>query len=134
MMDVQHHAFQLALAARERAYAVYSNFKVGCAIKFKGVDEIFYGCNVENSSYGGTICAERSAVAHAVSKVGKHEIELVVVVTQKEEVGPPCGICRQTLSEFSSPETLICLANLNGIQKKLKFKEIMPYPFLPSDL
>ncbi|MCP5488895.1 MAG: cytidine deaminase [Verrucomicrobia bacterium] len=120
---------QHAMAARERAYAPYSHFLVGAAIHCVGDGKIFAGCNVENASYGGTICAERSAIVSMVSQRGFCRIDGVVVVTNAEPASCPCGLCLQVLAEFCSPSTPVYLANLNGIQKQLTMQELLPHSF-----
>ena len=128
--------FQAAVEVRKKAHAPYSQFFVGAALKIKDQDELCVGCNVENSSYGGTICAERNAVLQAVAKYGSRQFEpeYMVLVTASENVDSPCGMCLQVLSEFVSPHFKIHLANLKGIQKTFEFKEFMPRPFDNSNL
>ncbi len=128
------YAFKKAVEVRSRAHAPYSKFQVGAALKVKGHDELTVGCNVENASYGGTICAERSAVVQAVSKYGKFEPEYLVLVTGSQTPDSPCGFCLQVLSEFVGPDFQIHLSTLNGIQKTVQFKELMPRPFDNSNL
>ena len=127
-------AFQKAVEVRERAHAPYSKFHVGAALKVKGHDELCLGCNVENASYGGTICAERSAVLQAVAKYGKFEPEYLVLVTGSSTPDSPCGFCLQVLSEFVSADFKIHLSTLKGIQKTVSFKELLPRPFDNSNL
>lgn len=98
-----------AIAAAGRAYAPYSGYAVGAALlTISG--RVYLGVNVENASYGATICAERSAIAQAVSN-GEREFVAIAVVSRS--AGSPCGICRQVLAEFG-PQTRVILANLDG--------------------
>ena len=121
--------YQNALSARENSYSPYSHFKVGAAVKFKGVEQIFYGCNVENASYGATICAERNAIWSGVAAVGKRDMEYLIVVADQENPVPPCALCLQVISEFYDAEMPIYLGNLEGLQKMYRLKEILPVPF-----
>src|SRR5688500_13249359 len=93
--------YELAAMARRRAYAPYSSCAVGAAILTRA-GGYFSGCNVENSSYSATICAERAAVSAAVTAEGEPVITEVMVVTQAAPPWPPCGVCRQVLHEFGS--------------------------------
>lgn len=128
-------AFLQALEVRSKAYAPYSKFQVGAALKLKNQNELSLGCNVENSSYGGTICAERSAFLQAVAKWGTPlEPEFLVLVTDAESFDTPCGFCLQVISEFAEADFPIHLANLQGIQKTLLLKELLPQPFDKSHL
>ena len=122
-------AYEAAIAVRENAYAPYSKFKVGSAIKFKGYEKLFVGCNVENASYGGCICAERNAILNSVATIGKSEIEYVVVVTDEEDPAVPCALCLQTFAEFYNPDIPVYLGNLSEIKRVLTFKELLPVPF-----
>ena len=123
-----------ALAAREHAYAPYSGFQVGAAIKVAGSDQLFAGCNVENASYGGTVCAERAAVFNAVAALGRIEIEALLLVTDTDPAAAPCGLCRQVLNEFMPPDRRVLLANLDGVQTQTTFGELLPRSFGPRDL
>lgn len=122
-------AFELALNAQKNAHAPYSNFQVGAAIKLKGQDKIYPGCNVENASYGATVCAERTAIQSSVCWEGKPEFEFLVVVSNTDPAVGPCALCLQVISEFCGPEFPIYLANPNGIQKMVKFKDLLSTPF-----
>jgi len=122
-------AYENALAARENSYSPYSHFKVGAAVKFKGVDQVFYGCNVENASYGATICAERNAIWSGVAAVGKQDMEYLIVVADQDDPVPPCALCLQVISEFYDPKMPIYLGNLEGIRKMYLLEEILPVPF-----
>jgi cytidine deaminase len=115
-----------ARAARERAYAPYSSFRVGSALRAEG-GAIFVGCNVENASYGATICAERTAILTMVA-AGQRSIESIAVFTDAETLSMPCGLCRQVISEFQR-DALLIVANPRQ-QRVLRFAEIFPEPFV----
>lgn len=129
-------SFKQAVQVRNKAYAPYSKFLVGAALKLKNSDELCLGCNVENASYGGTICAERSAILQAVSRFGADKLqpEYMVLVTASESADSPCGLCLQVLSEFVDQDFPIHLSNLSGIQKTVTLKELLPRPFDKSPL
>lgn len=114
-----------AQEARAHSYSPYSRFKVGAAIRTKS-GKVYRGCNIENCSYGLTVCAERAAVYNAVSD-GETDFESLAVFTEAKDLTPPCGACRQVLSEFSK-DLVIILAN-PGKQKELKLSELLPMPF-----
>ena len=115
-----------ARAVRERAYAPYSSFKVGAALRAAN-GELFVGCNVENASYGATICAERNAILAMVA-AGQRSIASIAVFTDAETLAMPCGLCRQVISEFQH-ETELIVANPRQ-QRVLRFAEIFPEPFV----
>lgn len=118
---------EAAITARENAYAKYSNFKVGAIV----VDEnnnIYKGVNVENSSYGLSNCAERSAIFSGISN-GMKKIKVICIVADTKEPVSPCGACRQVIREFSNNETIIILANLNKDYKLYTIEELLPYAF-----
>lgn len=133
---IVEEAFKLAEIARQNAYAEYSKVKVGAALKVKGNDKIYAGCNVENVVNGASVCAERSAIYSCVSDQGKPEIEFVVVVSNTNPVLYPCGVCLQCLAEFSTPELDIYIASPKGIEKKVQFKDLLTvqYGSLPKVL
>ena len=114
-----------AKKARENAYAPYSKFKVGAAILTED-GEIYTGVNVENASFGLTVCAERVALFKAVSD-GKRSFKAIAVVTDTEEPVPPCGACRQVLSEFGDMEVI--MANLKGDVKIARLRDLLPDSF-----
>ncbi len=121
-----------ALATRQRAYAPYSRYQVGAAVL--GDDgRVYAGCNVENSSYGACLCAERSAVVQAVAR-GARRIRAAVVVTQSNPPAPPCGICLQTFAEFADGELPILLANPEGEERRLTLDDLLPIRFGAGDL
>jgi len=122
---------RLMQSAREilrRAYAPYSGFKVGAAV-MTGEGKIFTGCNVENASYGLTICAERSAIFSAVanSAGGKLSLRAVAVVNENEVPCPPCGACRQVISEFGA-ETIVLFKSERGYEE-LTISDLLPSSF-----
>jgi len=114
-----------ALSARERAYAPYSKFLVGAAVLAKS-GKIYTGCNIENASYGLTVCAERNALFSAVG-AGEREFTALCVVGDTEAPISPCGACRQVMAEFKIPR--IILANLKGDVKEYTLEELLPYGF-----
>lgn len=116
-----------AMAVRNNAYAPFSGFKVGAAVQTQG-GPIYSGCNVENRSFGATICAERFAVGSAVS-AGATGIEGVVVVTDTSPPSPPCGLCLQVLAEFGDADLPILLVNLQGKQLESRLGDFLPRPF-----
>ena len=112
-----------ARQVRENAYAPYSHFKVGAAVRTKS-GRVFTGCNVENLSFGLTICAERVAVGAAVA-AGERDFEALAVVADSKEPVTPCGACRQVLAEFS-PTLPVCSANLEGAVYESSIAELLP--------
>ena len=120
----------LANTARQRAYAPYSNYPVGAALRTK-TGRIFTGVNVENAAYPQTMCAERVAVFKAVSE-GEKEFEVISVVT--DNGGSPCGGCRQVLAEFGL-HTIVLMADRNGkLIKETTVRELLPEAFMPEHL
>lgn len=122
---------QAALRARENAHAPFSKFKVGAAIE-DSAGRIHTGCNVENATYGLTVCAERVAVWKAVSE-GVRQFRRVAVVADTDMLTPPCGACRQILWEFCG-DVEIVLANLGGRSESVRLKDLLPRPFDASFL
>lgn len=123
--------FLKAKEAQNNAYAPYSNFKVGAAIKLINDNTIYTGCNVENRSNGATICAERTALTDIIKRTGECKIEhLVVVTTTENQTIAPCGICRQMLSEFGPLEAKVYICDSErGLVSETTLKELIPYPF-----
>lgn len=115
-----------AKQARENAHAPYSNFRVGAALRASS-GRIFGGCNIENASYGLTLCAERVAIFKALSE-GERNFEAMAVVTDADSLTPPCGACRQIIWEFCG-DVPVFLANLQGKRETLKMSELFPKPF-----
>jgi cytidine deaminase len=131
---VDHEALALrerASAAMERAYAPYSNFRVGAALL--GSDgSITEGCNVESAAYPAGICAERAALAGAIAR-GVRGFRSITIVTSAEEPTPPCGMCRQALIEFS-PDLEIVSVTRAGKEARWVLTELLPYAFTPDSL
>lgn len=121
-----------AIDAQSRAYTPYSKFNVGAVVIDETGKEIL-GCNVENASYGLSMCAERTAIFKAVSE-GSKSIKTVVVVGDTEGPISPCGACRQVISEFASEDFTLILANMAGETKVMTKEEMLPYGFSPKDL
>ncbi|MBL8149551.1 MAG: cytidine deaminase [Blastocatellia bacterium] len=117
---------KLATEARENAIAPYSGFRVGAALLATD-GSIYTGCNIENSTLGLTLCAERVALLKALSE-GKRHFEKVTVVTDTRMLTPPCGSCRQMLWEFCG-DVEVEMANLNGEIEHKHMAELLPSPF-----
>jgi cytidine deaminase len=115
-----------ARQAREKAHAPFSNFKVGATLLAQN-GESFTGCNIENASYGLTLCAERVAIFKALSE-GERDFTQLAIVADTKELTPPCGACRQIIWEFCGDIPLI-LANLEGKIEIIQMKEIFPRAF-----
>jgi len=122
---------EAALAARENAHAPFSKFKVGAAVEDQ-TGRIFTGCNVENATYGLTICAERVAIFKAISE-GARKFTRIAVAADTEVLPPPWGACRQILWEFCGNAELI-LVNLQGKTESFRLKDLFPRPFDASFL
>lgn len=114
---------QQALAARAKAYAPYSRFAVGAALLARS-GRIFTGCNVENLSFGLTMCAERGTIAAAVA-AGEREFVAIAIVAESKTPVTPCGACRQVLAEFCA-ELEVCSVNLSGERYDAKLSELLP--------
>lgn len=120
-----------ASAAMEHAYAPYSGFRVGAALL--GADGgIDHGCNVENAAYPSGLCAERAAVAAAVSR-GVREFEAILIVTEAETPTPPCGMCRQVLMEFA-PRLVVHSRTRGGASARWMMSDLLPEAFTPTSM
>jgi cytidine deaminase len=123
---------RVAALARQRAYAPYSKYRVGAAIRTKR-NKIYSGANVENASYGLTVCAERCAVWSAVAAGETKDYDAIAIVIDDDQLPTPCGACRQVLAEFT-PDVRVVLATTAGQRKVTTLSELLPDPFLPGNL
>lgn len=133
MTETQTKLFTAACSAQKHAHAPYSGAFIGAAVLMND-GSIHSGCNVENASYGGTVCAERVAIFKAVSEGAEKQIKEILVVSDAEKPWPPCGFCRQVIAEFATDKTLIHTANLQGKIISFQFPEIFPEAFTPKHL
>lgn len=124
---------QLAAEVQQRAYAPYSKFRVGAAIRMSGRN--FAAANVENASYGLSVCAERNAIAAAVA-AGATQLEAVVVVSDASPPSAPCGACRQVLLEFAADPARVAVIAINsaGVRRQFALAELLPASFSATDL
>jgi cytidine deaminase len=118
---------EAAQEARRNSYSPFSHFPVGAAVETAD-GSIYAGCNVENSSYGLTVCAERNAIASAIAD-GHREFVAVLVVAERTPPAQPCGMCLQTIAEFAPPEIPIVLVNPTGDRREQRLKDYLPDPF-----
>ena len=126
MESTEKKLIESASKARELAFAPFSNFKVGAAL-LAADGELFTGSNIENASYGLTMCAERVAVFKAISE-GARNFTKICVVADTENLTPPCGACRQIIWEFCG-DVQIILSNLSGVTETLQISELLPRAF-----
>ena len=124
--------FDAACAARAKAYAPYSNFPVGAAIRTAS-GRVVSGANVENAAYPQGSCAEASAIS-AMILAGEREIAAILVVGAGEGLVTPCGGCRQRIREFAAPETPVYVAGPDGLRRTFTLDELLPCSFGPSNL
>lgn len=123
---------ELAKEAREKAYAPYSNFKVGaCVITEDG--SVYTGCNIENASFGLTVCAERVAMFKAYSD-GKRKLKALAVVADTEGPVSPCGACRQVMMELGGEDMVVILSNMKGDHAIMTVKDLLPGAFTSKDI
>lgn len=118
--------------AREKAYVPYSKFKVGAAL-LTSDGKVYHGCNIENAAYSMTNCAERTALFKAISE-GDKNFTMLAVVADTDRPVPPCGACRQVITELCPKDMKIVLTNLKGDIKELTLEELLPGAFSPEDL
>ena len=133
MADVDwQKLFDAAELARQRAHAPYSKFHVGAAIACDD-GTIVSGCNVENASYGLTVCAERNAIGAFVLAAKKKPVAVAIVVDSRTPT-PPCGMCRQVLAEFGEPALPVASRTLSGAEGRWTLGELLPHAFTRSFL
>lgn len=120
--------FDMAFAAASNAYVPYSHFRVGAAVLFES-SRIYTGCNVENSSFGLTLCAERNAISTAIAAGEKGNIKAIAISSPNSKMCYPCGACLQWMSEFCSHDMEIILENENCEPVTFKLSEFLPYQF-----
>jgi cytidine deaminase len=125
-------AHKLAASFQGRAHAPYSKYNVGAAI-ITDNKKIVGGCNIENVSYGGTVCAERVAIWKAVSE-GQKKFTDVIVVTKGARPAPPCAFCLQVMAEFCAPSTRIWVGSAKALTGLFTFGELLTHPFTPDFL
>lgn len=121
-----------AKQARQLAYVPYSKFEVGAALLTKD-GKVYRGCNIENAAYSMTNCAERTALFKAISE-GDKEFHAIAVIADTDRPVPPCGACRQVISELCDQDMKVYLTNLKGDIQELTVKELLPGAFSPEDL
>jgi cytidine deaminase len=125
----------LKAAAKEayrKAYAPYSHFYVGAAA-LTSQGNIVQGCNVENASYGLTVCAERNCISNAVIQ-GEQRFEMIVIYTEQDKLTPPCGACRQVIAEFFQQSATVIAVNHKNEQQIWRVEQLLPDAFTPQDL
>lgn len=123
---------QAAKDAAAQAYAPYSKFPVGVAVLSES-GKVYTGCNVENASYGGTVCAERNAIGAAIV-AGERRFQALMVYTPQDMLTPPCGICRQVIAEFFNPDAPVASCNHLQQQQQWTLGELLPAAFTPTYL
>ena len=132
-LDLQRKLLAEAHKAAEQAYIPYSHFPVGAALWFGDDAPIVHGCNVENASYGLTMCAERTAIFKAVSEGLKGPMRVMAVIGEKARPCYPCGACLQVMREFA-PELQVILEDADGEPMMLALRDLLPYSFSNQDL
>lgn len=134
MSNFNNEIVEKTVSILPNAYAPYSNFPVACTL-INEDGEIFQGVNVENASYGLTICAERSAIANMASKTNNLKIKKVIVLSKSRRKTPPCGACRQVISEFATSDCQVILPHGNDYKTvdTFNFTELLPNSFELED-
>ena len=131
-LEEKQELIRMALAAREKAYAPYSNFMVGAALRAKD-GRVYTGCNVENAAFGSTICAERTALLKAVSEGRRTGWTAIAIAGRGSDFCWPCGACRQMLYEFA-PGLRVLAARGDGTFETATLDQLMPHGFGPLSL
>lgn len=124
---MSHDLFEAARDAMARAYAPYSKFPVGAAIRADD-GKIYVGANIENLSFPQGWCAEPTAIGNMVMAGGRRIVEMAVIA-EKLALCPPCGGCRQKIAEFAGPDTRVFLCDEVGVQKTMTMEELLPFSF-----
>lgn len=134
MLDTAAIMAQKACEVMQNAYAPYSKYRVGACVLAED-DTMYVGCNVENASYGLTICAERSAIFSLIS-AGRKKIKAIALAGSGEELGSPCGACRQVIREFAAPDAPIylCDARTKQVAATTNIQNLLPNSFGPDHL
>ena len=131
-MDTIERLFDAAAAVQGRAYAPYSNFKVGAAL-LSASGAVYQGANVENAAYPAGTCAEAAAIAAMIAG-GDHAIAAILVIGDGDLLVTPCGGCRQRIREFARPETPIHIAGPQGVRASFTLNDLLPHSFGPDNL
>lgn len=135
--EKERELMKLAIEASENSYSPYSNFQVGAAI-LTDEGEIFTGANIENASYGATICAERTAAVKSISSGSKHFVAIGIFgknkIGETEDLSYPCGICRQFLNEFAVSDMVVLVGRSEEDYEKYLLSELLPKSFGPEKL
>lgn len=131
MTEQESQLVEAARRARKQAYAPYSNYQVGAALR-TATGRIFTGCNIENAAYGVTVCAERVAVFKAISE-GEKDLVALAVAASGDDMASPCGTCRQVLYEFA-PDLILYLTGSTGSIESTTLKQLLPRAFGPAHL
>ncbi len=132
MAEPEPDLLDAALAAQANAYAPYSKFPVGAALRTPG-GAVFVGCNVENAAFPQGTCAEAGAIAAMVA-AGEHAIEVILTVCDGDALSTPCGGCRQKIREFAITGTVIHVAGPEGVRVSYTMEELLPDSFGPANL
>ncbi len=132
-IDLIRALYESAARTRALSYSPYSGQKVGAAIRTRS-GRVYGGCNVENSSFGATVCAERVAIQSAIAAEGHIQIEEILVITNATPPWPPCGMCRQVIAEFAPGTVIVHAANLKGEIESKTLDRIFPEAFTPAHM